>query len=312
VKLCGLLAVGLVLAACGSNDCARTSVGATPLSDLHGFYKRQSGGLYSDGTNAAPASHLSKGVAVAHSIGPLDATGHAAAAGRLAFISIGMSNTTQEFSTFTSLADTDPVRNPELVIVDGAQNGFGASLWALPTCACWRKLDGRLRGAGVTPHQVVAAWIKLANTYPTESFPVYVRRLRADITAVVVNAKRHYPNLRLAYLSSRAYAGFTTATLNPEPYAYESAFAVREVIQAQITGNLNFDLERGEAIAPWLAWGPYLWADGVHRRSDGFTWACEDFASDGTHPSESGRLKVAHALLAFLKSDPTARLWFSR
>ena len=33
---------------------------------------------------------------------------------------------------------------------------------------------------------------------------------------------------------------------------------------------------------------------------------------DGTHPSSSGREKVAQMLLKFLKSDPTARPWFTR
>ncbi len=310
--LYGLVTAGLVAAGCGSLDCARTSIGATPLSDLQGRYKGEAGGLYSDGANVPSASHLAAGVAVARSLAPLDGSGRPAAGGRLVFISIGMSNTTREFSTFKSIADTDPVKNERLVIVDGALNGFGASLWALSTCACWRLLDRRLREAGVAPQQVVAAWIKLANANPSDAFPAHMRQLQADITAVVMNARRRYPNLRLAYLSSRAYAGFTTATLNPEPYAYESAFAVRGVIQAQIAGHLNFDPERGEAVAPWLAWGPYLWADGAHGRSDGLTWGCGDFASDGTHPSEAGRLKVAHALLAFVKSDPTARPWFGR
>ena len=37
----------------------------------------------------------------------------------------------------------------------------------------------------------------------------------------------------------------------------------------------------------------------------------EDLAGDGTHPSPSGRRKVAGLLLRFLKTDPTARAWFA-
>ena len=44
--------------------------------------------------------------------------------------------------------------------------------------------------------------------------------------ATILNmAKERYPNLRVAYLSSRIYAGYATTPLNPEPYAYESAFS---------------------------------------------------------------------------------------
>lgn len=66
-------------------------------------------------------------------------------------------------------------------------------------------------------------------------------------------------------------------------------------------------------VAPWLAWGPYLWADGTAARSDGFTWLCSDLESDYTHPSATGGVvKVARQLLAFFKTDPTATPWFLR
>ena len=39
-----------------------------------------------------------------------------------------------------------------------------------------------------------------------------------------------------ATLSSRIYAGYAVTPLNPEPYAYESAFSVRGLIQQQMAG----------------------------------------------------------------------------
>src|SRR5712691_11417055 len=49
----------------GPNGCARTSVGLTPLTDLgSGTYQGQSGGLYSAGANARPASHEAAGIAL--------------------------------------------------------------------------------------------------------------------------------------------------------------------------------------------------------------------------------------------------------
>src|SRR5260370_9474721 len=62
--------------------------------------------------------------------------------------------------------------------------------------------------------------------------------------------------------------------------------------------------------APWIAWGPCLWADGTNLRTDGLGGACADLEDDGTHPSMSGVRKVAGMLLDFFKSDSTSRLWF--
>lgn len=322
--------VALLLIGCGSDrpvptapdpqppaaasGCARMSTGLVPLVDLRGAYQGRSGGLYQGGATVPPDSHVAAGESAAAGITPLDQNGVPAPGGRYVFISIGMSNTTQEFSTFKPLADADPAKNPRLTIVDAAQGGVTADQWASPRCPCWTSADQRLAQSGVAPAQVVTAWIKLANARPTQPFPVHADMLRDNIVSTVQNAKARYPNLQLVYLSSRIYAGYATTSLNPEPYAYESAFAVRDVLTAQLNGDpaLNFDAARGTANAPWLAWGPYLWADGTRARSDGLTWACSELAADGTHPSAAGRQKVAAMLLSFVKSDPTARLWFNR
>jgi lysophospholipase L1-like esterase len=174
-------------------------------------------------------------------------------------------------------------------------------------------LDRRLAAAGVTPQQVETAWVKLANANPTQPYPTHADVLRDNIITVLQNAEARYPNLRLAYLSSRIYGGYATSNLNPEPYAYESAFAVRNVVTAQISGDARLRFDGAHPSSPWIAWGPYLWADGLRPRSDGLTWSCSDFqASDGTHPSDSGRRKVADMLLRFVKSDATAHEWFVR
>lgn len=102
-------------------------------------------------------------------------------------------------------------------------------------------------------------------------------------------------------------------TRYPEPFAYQSGFSVKWLIEEQLAGSaaLNFDPAKGSVMAPWLSWGSYLWADGLVPRSDGLTWACGDFRdTDGTHPSDLGRAKVASLLLDFFKSDPTTARWF--
>lgn len=94
-------------------------------------------------------------------------------------------------------------------------------------------LDQRLASSGISARQVAVAWIKLADSQPGEGWPAHALRLRDETTSVLRQLKLRFPNLGLAYLSSRIYGGYATTTLNPEPYAYESGFAMRWVIDAQ-------------------------------------------------------------------------------
>jgi hypothetical protein len=280
-----------------------------PLTDMGArTYQGQPGGLYPGGSNGMPGSHLAAGLARAQAIGPLDAQGRPASSGRYAFVSIGMSNTTQEFSAFKQLSDADVTRAGRLVVVDLAQGGLTAADWSSPACPCWDAASNRLMQAGVTAAQVAVGWIKLADRQPTEGWPAHAQRLRDNIVLVLRQLPGRFPNLQIAYLTSRIYAGYATTTLNPEPYAYQSGFSVRWTIEEQLSGGLAFDGPL--PAAPWLAWGPYLWADGTTPRADGLTWSCSDLQSDGTHPSTTGRQKVANALLDFVRTDPTAREWY--
>lgn len=291
----------------------RESTGLVPLPDLgKGTYKGEQGGFYPGGQNAPPAAHLKAGLARARDIAPLDAEGVRSDNGKIVLLSIGMSNTTQEFSVFQKLAREDKDLNPRLAIVDGAQGGQAAEVTANPQANYWKVVDERLAQAGVTARQVQVVWVKQANIRPAEEFPANARRLQRDFIATLQNCAARFPNLKIAYLSSRTYGGYATTPLNPEPHAYEGGFAVRWVVSDQIAGKpeLNYDPAKGEARSPWAAWGPYLWTDGMKGRTDGFKYAREDFGPDGTHPSVSGREKVARLLLDFLKGEPTARTWF--
>ncbi|MEX0736101.1 MAG: T9SS type A sorting domain-containing protein [Bacteroidota bacterium] len=306
----------LIIAACASHatgqNCSGTSVGLKPLTELGSqLHQGSEGGLYPQGLNERPWSHDSSGRALAGQVKPLSAAGIGDALdGKIVLLSIGMSNATQEFSTFKGLADPDPTKNPQLVIVDGAQGGQTASTIADPAANFWSVIDQRLTTAGVTREQVQVAWVKEANANPTQPFPSHTLTLQGHLESIARILKSRYPNIKLAYWSSRTYAGYATTTLNPEPYAYESGFAVKWLIAKQIEGDTSLVYEGFNARAPWLAWGPYLWADGTVPRMDGLSWECSDFQSDGTHPSTSGRQKVANQLLTFFKTDPTTVPWF--
>lgn len=206
--------------------------------------------------------------------------------------------------------------------------------------------DCFLTPVGLTEAQVQIAWIKQADKDPAPNGlhslcdptrpgcvnddttdALHYERLLGDILRA---CRVRYPNLRMVFMSSRIYGGYAIIALNPEPFAYENGFAVKWAIQAQIdqargngTDPIAGDLGYGTGIdgaAPWVAWGPYLWADGIHPRSDGLVWCngqagtpCngeKDFRSeDGTHPTDAADAKVYDLWLNYFLNSPYTS-WF--
>lgn len=282
-----------------------------PLCDMtaEDSYEGEDGGLYGKGSNEPPQMLEKSAMEALAQIKPLDASGKPAADGKVVLVSISMSNATQEFSFFKQLADQDPRKSERLTIVDCAQGGQTMAAWAQPEGRPWPEAMQRLQRAGVTTDQVQVAWVKLANAGPSGTKTDHLKILEADTIKVLHLLKQRFPNLRIAYLGSRIYAGYATTGLNPEPYAYEGAFAVRHLIQQQIAGAAELAADK----SPLLLWGPYLWSNGEKgRKLDGLTYSKEDFGADGTHPSQSGREKVARQLLEFFATNTLAKSWFAR
>lgn len=291
----------------------KDKIGLKPLNEMNeqDRYLGQDGGLYGNGKNTPPEAHRNSAMAAISRLKPLNNAGAPDEKGIIGFVSISMSNATQEFSIFKHLADADTSKSNLVKIIDCAQGGQAMAEWVDQKARPWIETEKRLSTAGVNPNQVQIAWIKLANKGPNGDLKEHGEKLEKDTLAVIQNAKEKFPNLQLAYLSSRIYGGYSTGALNPEPYAYESAFPARWLIQRQIKGDEALVFEGIKVRAPVLLWGPYLWADGVTpRKSDKLMYYREDLASDGTHPSPSGRQKVANVMLEFFKNDPLAKTWF--
>ncbi|MCX7007580.1 MAG: hypothetical protein NTY53_10100 [Kiritimatiellaeota bacterium] len=319
-----------------------------PLTDMTAPYKGEDGGLYGGGKNTPPEAHRAAYLKEAEKIRPPDAQGQPATEGKIGFITIGFSNPNIESAAFKATADADPQKSPRVVIVNGCIGGRSAAMWAwdgadiLPKAEqerlnkemdllgmpkgprrssglakdTWPTLATRVAEAGLTPPQVQVCWLKHveANPKPLGEFPAHARALQADITAVLQNARQHYPNLRIVYLSSRTFGGWSgRASGSPEPYAYESGFGTRWLVQGQLCGEaaLNFDPARGTVKAPLVLWGPYLWACGdVPRKLDGLTWTRNDVRADQLHPNENGCKKTTALLLNFFKTNEGASRWF--
>ena len=302
-----LATAALLASACGHAATPPTGGGCraplqlVALTDLgSGLYHGFQGGLYPGGKNTPPARYLAKGRAAAAHVIPRGPAGRPSPNGRIVLLSIGMSNAEEEFGAFDSLAARSDL-DPHLTIVDGAQGHDDARMASDPESPDWNVVLQRLNAAGVTPLQVQAVWLKEAIAFPSGPFPSDAQRLQSDLGTIVAILHHRFPNLRLVYVSSRTYGGYSKNRLNPEPYAYDSGFAVKWLIQQRIDSRQP---------GPWLGWGPYLWADGTNGRRDGFDWTCQDVGNDGTHPSAAGSRKIGEVLLGFFRTDPTARPWF--
>jgi hypothetical protein len=226
---------------------------------------------------------------------------------------------------------------------------------------------------GITEAQIQVVWVKVANGGPMrhlasagvnnnadksddfcQTRAMSFNNNQSDAAALKENLgcilralKVRYPNVKQVFLSSRIYGGYSTGTLNPEPYAYEYGFAVKWAIDAQIrqaagqgidvvARNLSYSDTNG--VAPWAAWGPYLWANGtnpvqtgglipdvaglryfpfVDGNGDGMHDAGQpaaDFQSDNVHPavnaSPSAQEKVGRLLNRFFADSPLTRCWY--
>ena len=288
-----------------------------PLPDLGtGTYLGAQGGLYPNGSNIMPADHDADGLAFANAIQPLDANGNPDPNGKYAIISIGMSVTATNFALFTQDASADPSVNRNLVFVPGAQPRVTADLWANPTFPAWGEIfQYFLPQSGVTANQVVAAWVESVLSGTTGTFPSDMTKLQADLETTAQLLHTNFPNLTLALFSPREYGAYSAPRRgDPEPYSYESGFAVRGMIEDQMNGapGMNYNLANGPVMAPWVGWGPYLWANGLIPRSDGLVWTCQDFQGDGLHPSVTtgGSEKNAYMMMEFFKTTDVTAPWF--
>jgi hypothetical protein len=294
-----------------------TSTPIVPLNDLAtGTYGGEEGGLYPNGSNVRPTSQDSYGVTLAAGIQPLDANGNPSPTGRVGFLGIGESLALDEFGMgFMPIATHDPAINPNITFVDGAQGGATPKLLTSTTSVYWNTiLNNYLPDQGVTANQIQVAWIETSDGITTGTFPSDMTTMQGQYESMMGTMHTLFPHLTMVYFSSRIYAGYSNgvAKIDPEPYAYESGFAVKNAINDQLNNKSTLCDGNGcsPVNSPWMSWGPYYWANGLLPRSDGFVWTCQDLQKDGTHPSTSGDLKAAGQILGFFKTDDTTTPWF--
>jgi len=294
--------------------CANVCSGLPPINDLgSGFYRGMQGGLYPNGENTRPLGHNSAGILLANQVIPLNAAGNPdALAGRIVMLSVGFSNSREEFERFQKIVDTLDGRNPQLDVVNGAQGGMDVKKILSDTAAFWSVVEDTLSLRGLTAEQVQVIWFKQADAGPTDSsFPGYPLALRDKFKTAMHVIMSLFPNVKLCYVASRTYGNYMSSDLNREPWAYYTGWADKMLIEDQINGDPELAYAAPNPQAPWLSWGTYFWADGTRPRSDGLTWICpDDYKPDHTHMSDLGRQKAAELLVDFFMTDETTTPWF--
>ena len=298
-------------------DVAGTSDPMVPIIDLGtSTYFGTEGGLYGNGSNVSPEPHLSDGINFAKTIKPLDSAGNPDPNGKYVFVGIGISTLLYEMQAFVPMASGDASTNSHLVIVDGGEPSASATDFANLSSPFWGTLlNNIIPNAGVTPKQVAVVLFEDIDVFPTGTYPSDMVQLTGELETIARNALIQFPNVKLMYYGPRFYSGYsgTFDKSSPEPYAYEQGFAIQSALLDQIGGDpsLNYNPANGPVVAPWMGYGPYIWANGLIARSDGLTYNCQDVRSDGRHPSELyGAPKIAAQFLNFFKTNGTTAPWF--
>jgi hypothetical protein len=257
----------------------------------------------------------------------------AAQGGRIVFLSMGFSNTNGKWCLRGSVdgvtcnswsfmgrwRTNGQMRQPVdgLQIFNGTTKGGTTPKWDDPADLEYENIANALAAQGLSPLQVQALYVEIVLPNAFISLP----DTNADMYKLVQAAgnqmraiKVRYPNTRQVYISPRDYAGYSKGMLSREPFAYESAFAVKWLIQAQITqlatgvvDTLAGDLDL--SVAPWLTWGPYLWATSTPR-ADGLFWLISHFdTKDGVHFSKSGETKASGWMMGWFNASPFSMCW---
>ena len=302
-----------------------------PLNDLGprpyrlGYF----GGLYENGSNEYPADHLAAGMEISRKIQPLDANGSPSPDGKIGIIAIGAGDTNRVIcspfrtgdcwsGSFVEMIRENARVNPAVVVVNAASEDFAVRDLGPALDNVQRYV---LDPAGISEQQVQVAWMQMSKDHPFVDITCACAddyNIKIDMGNALRALQARYPNLRTAYLSDRPYAGYSADAWNTEPFAYDTGIMMRIMIWDQLeqvrTGAIFNDSRVGrinytQGQAPWIAWGPYMWANGTTPRSDGLTWLPEDY--DGAFLSEEGAHKAAGLLFDFFMTDPTAKMWFA-
>jgi hypothetical protein len=268
-------------------------------------------GLYTDGRNQPPDDYLTWGLQLADTITKVDADGSpVATGGKLVVAALnGMSNANQEMKAFIALFRQKYGLTKRLTFFNGNRGSWDLSRIISDPNGYWHNSRGgimpRLAKLKISPMQVQVAWMK--NSVRGLNLP---EQASADLMQemwdeAIARTLTYFPNIKLILMSSAMYSGYAAKPIpRKEPQAFYEGIGVRQLVEQHITTH------RQGQNTPFVAWGPYMWADGDRPRSDGLRWLRSDFETDGVHPGPGAEKKWAEAMLKYMENNPLTRGWF--
>ena len=321
-----LILSGMAASVDGQLPCDNDTTGYVALVDLKSdyFMDGYQGGLYPGGENEMPATHRLAGSKVVKNIKPLDTLGNVDLInGKIVFLGLGASTAGNTWNNFKGLVEDEPGLNPCLQLVNGSQGAKGLDVMIDTLNYPWYWTDmvfTKMSAQGATPIQVQAIWLRTASKTDTiVEFPLFPNGIADKLEILLPILLDKFPNLKQVYISGFFYGGYADSSkafydIVAEPGSYYTNYAVKWVVERQINGDPDLVYAGPGKKAPWVAWGPHTWADGMRpNEHDGLYWDCEvDFQADGGgyHLTNTGKLKDAQLLLDWAKNAPTIKKWF--
>ncbi|MFI5173034.1 MAG: T9SS type A sorting domain-containing protein [Chitinophagales bacterium] len=304
-------------------QCDNDTTGLVSLVDLQtGFYLGEfQGGLYHGGSNEMPLGHLKKGIKISKSIKPLDSLGNVDwVNGRVIMACFGPSTSVQPFKQYQQELDgTEGLNNCfETIILNHVG---GIEKMTLDNIDYWEEIDSvKLIPFGITREQIQIGWMMNGSRIDSNyEMPLQADSIKAKYIETFQALKANYPNLQILYLSPPYYSGYADPfdenyAVNQEPCAYHAGFATKWAIEDQMMGSPALKYKNPGAMAPFLSWGPHIWADGLRANEwDGLAWDCGRYKPDGAgiHLNDSGKEFLGHIIYDFFLNDTIAGFWYN-
>ncbi len=295
------------------------------LIDLQeGYYLGYQGGLYADGSNEMPYPHFSAGMNISRQVVPLNAEGVLDVAdGKVGFICLGASTAGNAFNHFKSVAEDDPAVNPCLRFANCAVGAKGLEIMLDTVVNGWYWDDEVLpdvESADITRFQVQIIWMMVTSRVDTILvWPFQPQEVANKYEQLMPVLLAKFPNLKQVYVSGFNYGGYADPEkefydMIVEPSSYWNNWSVKFLVERQIDGDPDLKFTEPDRMAPWIGWGPHIWADGTRANQvDKLRWVCEaDYKPDGGgyHLSNSGKDKVGKLIYNFFKGSEVAADWF--
>ncbi len=309
-------------------NCDALTPGLIPLTDLGaGLFEGYQGGLFPGGVNTEnPASsHFKKGRNFAKNLQPLDSLGNINYDGGVILMGgFGPSIPGHLMDEFVPIVrdTTDAVYKTNICFdaINMSAGGKGLDYAiGIDSTKYWSNMKNKITEKGYNVLQMQVGWIYFNDKWDTAAeitFPDEPMQVADDLTIYLQLLKIYFPNMKIVFVSGRHYGGFCDTLMEQyaaisEPSSYYNNFAVKWLIERQITGDPDLRYFGINAKVPFITWGNYFWTNGAEPRiTDGRNYPCEKFSlTDGYHLTDSTNVEDANYMMNFFYTSEFSKYY---